>query len=157
MSYTFNKKISYKFKDVTGTAEINDTGWAIMDGDKQVGGIYYEAHEFSPGVKICFLVGVEILPELRGQGIGTAVVRQLLEESHCIFAGVQKGKVWEWWQHLGASQTTLVVEKENPQEAHTILFVLPRQGEDVQQWRLILKTALGAKDIDPANMPTFTG
>ena len=108
MKYTFDEKIPYEFKDVTGLSQEDRVGGhSIIEEGKIIGGIltrtqYLQFGEIIAKTKIINIVGIEILPEYRNRGKGEAIIRELLLTHDCIHAAVQEEKAWKWWQKMGA-------------------------------------------------------
>ncbi len=142
MKYTFDKNLPYDFKDVTGLAENDNIGQSILEDGKVIGGIIsyimdIPLKEFNTTFKCISICAIEILPEFRNQGKGSAIIQSLLTQCKCINAAVQEEKAWEWWKKMGAMEYMAImypedVGKENPR-VHTLAFVL---GKDELSTRM---------------------
>lgn len=131
MKYSFEKDIPYEFKELTGLEPQWRIGMAIVEDGKVIGGIAYQEDILpimEPPVSVFSICGIEILPEFRGQGKGTAILKDLISRYDCINAAVQEGRAWEWWKRLGAQIHTGVMHPDdmgNPDaKAHTLCFVI---------------------------------
>ncbi len=134
MKYTFDTKIPYEFKDITGLEKGYGIGHSIVEDGKNIGGVSYEVvripSEKGSFFKVLLLTAIELLPEYRNHGIGNEIIQQLLTEYDCINACVQNEQAWKWWQRMGAMEYMAIFMPEdkgkiNP-KAHTLGFVLGR-------------------------------
>ena len=138
MNYKFDKNIPYKFVDVTGLAQEDKTGMAIIEDGKVIGGIVYSVMMmpvspalsllFDGAIKCCTITAIEMKPEYRSQGKGTLIIKDLLSTYDCICAAVQDERARKWWERLGSQVHSAVMHpndigKENP-KAHTLVYVL---------------------------------
>jgi len=138
--FKFDEKIPYRFQDLTGLEERCRTGSSIVENDKVIGGIFFESQNIpvpqpismflSPNLKCCGLAAIELLPECRGKGKGTLVVKQLLSEFDCIHAAVQEEKAMEWWKGMGALPHAVIMHPDDfgkpDAKAHTVAYILGR-------------------------------
>ncbi len=129
--YTFDPKIPYEFKDVTGLSKEDNIGQSLLEDGKVIGGIIsYKDNFVLLGVplKVVTICAIEIIPEYRNKGIATSIIKDILTQCDCISAAVQDEKAWDWWKKMGAKEYMAVVfpediGKESPR-AHTLAFVL---------------------------------
>ncbi len=147
MKYTFDKDIPYEFKDVTGLAKEDSIGQSILEEGKVIGGLISYKHNIpvmgllAKCVTIC---AIEIVPEHRNKGIGTAIVTSILTECDCVHAAVQDEKAWDWWKKMGAQPYMAVLYpedagKENPR-AHTLAFVLAKSELETMAYRSLFQS-----------------
>jgi len=169
MIYTFDKDIPYTFKDLTGVAEEHWTGWSIMEDGKPIGGIVYQIQEivvpaelsiFIPekNISCCAIPCIELLPEYRGKGIGTAIIKRLLEYYDCVHAAVQEERAWEWWKRMGAQPYAAMMFPQDAgkpdAKAHTLVFVLGRDKDKTTGYRGLFQYA---SSHDPSCKGAMTG
>lgn len=95
----FGKEPTYRFKDIVIDGGM---GFPILAGEEKeiVGGIsIYKSG--NPSFRLCSIEGIEIIPEYRGQGLGTALVRQIQKESDVIIGGIDTDCLG-FWESVGA-------------------------------------------------------
>ena len=107
----------------------------ILENGEKVGGIVYteESGESGETGRAIHISGIEILPEYRGKGKGTEIVRQLQKTYFAIQANVQEERARNWWKKMGALPFTGVVYPDDYTKVHTIIFILGRDS-----WLLFL-------------------
>lgn len=155
MKYTFDETNPYEFKDLTGLEEKYKIGISIIEDEKIIGGIAYQVDTipfplFDPEPRVISILGMEILPEYRNQGKGTAIINEFLEKYDCVHAAVQEEKAWEWWKKM-RSQVYLAIlypgdkDKADPR-AHTLVFVIGRDENKTMIFKRLFQYITAQKE-----------
>ncbi len=163
MKYTFDSKVPYEFKDITGLADEDKVGISLLEDGKIIGGIVYQKDNFpmqGQVFKFFSIVGIELLPEHRNKGKGTSFIKELLTKYDYIHAGVQDEKAWAWWKKMG-SEFYLAISlpedrgKVNPR-IHTLYFVLGRDPKKTHTIKQMLHNATsGMPGVEQTTTPNI--
>ncbi len=104
---SFGDKFTYKWKYIIIDPMF---GLPILFNGKEVGGFYIRSETWRHGVEVVMMEGIEIDPEYRGRGIGTEVVKMLLEQCKLMVGSITEDEAKPFWKKMKAEFRPIPLE-----------------------------------------------
>lgn len=96
---SFGNSLTYMWKHI-----IIDpiAGYPILLNDKEVGGILFRRGLWREGVRVLMLEGIEIIPEYRGRGIGSFIIKACKDKCDLLLGSITEDEAKPFWKKVGA-------------------------------------------------------